>query len=273
MKNNPAICIMGGYDLLSKSFFSETKLKNKNSIFINLNEVKIHRKNVYNLKIFQLSKILKILSDNSIKNIIFLGKIKRPNLLDFEYDEEIVKYLDILLMSSKKGDGALLSSVINIFKKKGFNILSPRDISDLFFLNLNEVNTSISQKDKIDVYKSVKILNDLSKYDNAQSVVCVNGYVIAIEAAEGTDLLLKRVINIRKHLKQIKNKSGILTKLPKKNQSKLVDLPVLGVKTLRLLKKANLSGIAVNRKYTMIYDKKNFLELIKKYDLNVYEAT
>ena len=47
----------------------------------------------------------------------------------------------------------------------------------------------------------------------------------------------------------------------------------LGVKTLRLLKKANLSGIAVNRKYTMIYDKKNFLELIKKYDLNVYEAT
>ena len=38
---------------------------------------------------------------------------------------------------------------------------------------------------------------------------------------------------------QIQYKAGILTKLPKFNQSLLIDLPVLGVKTLKLIKKAS----------------------------------
>ena len=76
------------------------------------------------------------------------------------------------------------------------------------------------------------MLNDLSKYDNAQSIVCINGYIIAIEAAEGTDRFNeKNSYNIRKKIKQLnENKAGLLIKIPKKNQSKLIDLPVIGPK-------------------------------------------
>ena len=73
------------------------------------------------------------------------------------------------------------------------------------------------ENDKKDKNKSIKLLNDLSKYDNAQSAVCINGYIMAIEAVEGTDSMLKRVISIRKNLNQLDIKAGILTKIPKKN--------------------------------------------------------
>ena len=52
--------------------------------------------------------------------------------------------------------------------------------------------------EKIDVNKSIKILNNLSKYDNAQSIVIVNGFIIAVEAAEGTDEVLRRAAIVRK---------------------------------------------------------------------------
>ncbi len=267
------ICIIGGYDSLSKSFFREIKKKYNSPIFINVNSKTVNFKNVFNINIFQLKQILQLLNHHKIKNIIFLGKISRPNLNEFKNDGEIEKYLPQLFDSFKKGDGYILSTVINIFTENGFKVISPNKVSSNFFFTRNDLNKLDILSDKIDSNKSVKILNDLSKYDNAQSAVCVNGYIIAIEAAEGTDSLLKRTQIIRKKLKQINMKAGLLTKIPKKNQSKLIDLPVIGPKTIHLINRANLNGIVINPKYTMVYEKAKTLKLKDFYNLKIYDAT
>ena len=67
-------------------------------------------------------------------------------------------------------------------------------------------------------------------------MVIVNGYILAIEAAEGTDNLLKRTAIVRK-IETVGSKSWFFSKNSKKNQSKLIDLPVIGLKTLILVKK------------------------------------
>ena len=80
MLNNKPICIIGGYDLLSKSFFSELRAINPASIFINVNGKKPIQKNVFNYQIYELKKIFELLEKNTINSILFLGKISRPNL-------------------------------------------------------------------------------------------------------------------------------------------------------------------------------------------------
>ena len=163
-------------------------------------------------------------------------------------------------------------SVLEIFTQNGFKIISPREVSKSFFFNSEELDKLNPNNDAIDVNKSRKLLNEISKFDNAQAVVCVSGYIIAIEAAEGTDNLLNRVFDVRKDLNQLKFKAGILAKIPKKSQSKLVDLPVIGLSTLRLIKKANLNGIAIYPKYTLVHEKRKVLQYAKKYELKIYDA-
>ena len=273
MKNSGPVAIIGGYDSIASSFFSNIK-KNKNnqSIFININGKLIRRKSVFNYEVFQLKKILETLNTHNIKDLLFLGKINRPNISNFKNDGEIDKYIPQLVSSFKQGDGIVLMNVLNIFIEKGYNVLSPFEVSDSFFLNKDELNDKISEEVEKDKNKSIKILNDLSKYDNAQSIVVINGYIISIEAAEGTDNLLKRTISIRMKLNQLEKKAGLLTKIPKIEQSKLVDLPVIGVNTLKLLKKANLNGIAINPKLTIIHNKEKFIKLARSYDLNIYNV-
>jgi DUF1009 family protein len=272
MKNNQSLAIIGGYDMISKAFFAECKKFNDNSIFINLNNNQIKNKKIYNFKIFQLKKIFDTLRINKINTLLFLGKINRPNLSNFKNDGEIEKYIPILLNSYQQGDGKILSSVLEIFIQNGFRIISPREVSKSFFLNTEELDELNYNKDAIDVDKSKKLLNKISKFDNAQSIVCVSGYIIAIEAAEGTDNLLNRVFDVRKNLNQLKFKAGILVKIPKKSQSKLVDLPVIGLNTLRLIKKANLNGVAIYPKHTLIHEKGKVLQYAKKYELKIYDA-
>ena len=270
MKNNAEICIIGAYDLLSKSYFKSISKNYKDTCFINLSNDTREESNLYNCKIFELKKILNNLKSNNIKNIIFLGKIIRPNLSEFKNDGIVEKYVPQFIDAFKKGDSSILNTVIDLFREYEYRIISPFKYCDTFNFNKESVNFNILKEDLIDVNKSTKLLNALSKYDNAQSVVSVNGYIIGIEAVEGTDALLKRVYNLRSKLNQLKNKSGFLTKIPKKNQSKLIDLPVIGPKTFELINRANLKGIAIDYKNTIIYKREDVLELKKKYKLQIY---
>ncbi len=266
------VCIMGGYDDLSKSFFDDLKKNKKQSIFINFNKSKTKKKNIYNLKVYELKKILNLLKLKNISIIIFLGKIDRPNLKYFKLDGEIDKYLPTLYNAYEKGDDFLLKSILNIFKKYGYLIKSPLDLSASYSLNKMDLNVDPDLRTKMDIKKGRDILIALSKFDNAQSIVIIDGYIHAIEAAEGTDQMLKRVIEIRKRNKTIHENKGVLIKMAKKNQSRLVDLPVLGPKTIEIVSKANLASIALDPLSTLVLNKETFIKKAKKESINLFLA-
>ncbi len=270
------ICIIGGYDELSKSLFEDLLKNKKQAIFLNFNKSNLKKnKNIFNLEIYELKKILHILRSQNISEIIFLGKIERPNLKDFKLDGEIDKYLPILQSAYQKGDDFLLKSILKIFKQYGYLIKSPLDLSSSCLLskeNLRKANLKFDpdHRIKMDIKKGRDILNALSKFDNAQSIVIVDGYILAIEAAEGTDQMLKRVIEIRKKNKTINENKGVLVKMAKKNQSRLVDLPVLGPKTVQFVAKANLASIAFDPCSTLILNKSIFLNKVKRENIGLF---
>ena len=273
MKNKTPICIIGAYDKLSKYLFKVLKKKYKSTIFINLTSTTHHHKNLYNYNIFELKKILDLLELKNVKDIIFLGKIVRPDLSKFKNDGIVEKYIPNLVKAYKKGDGAVLNLVVDIFKEHKFIAVSPNKYcNDLCLSNSNALKI-YKKEDMTDIEKSSDLLDAISEFDNAQSVVCVEGYIIAIEAVEGTDALLKRSFQLRKDLDQLKNKSGFLVKKIKKNQSRIIDLPVVGPKTIKLIKKANLKGLAIDIKNTLVYEKHEFLKLAKKNDLKIYNIS
>ena len=271
MANNSTICIIGGYDELSKYLFKKLKNKYKSTIFINLLNTTYSDKNLYNYNIFELKKILELLKIRKVKDLIFLGKILRPDLRKFKNDGIVENYIPKLIDAYKKGDGAVLDAVVDIFKEHNFRAISPFKYCDDLRLRNTDVLKKYKKEDIIDIKKSSKLLDALSEFDNAQSVVCAEGYIIAIEAVEGTDALLNRSWKIRKELDQLKTKSGFLVKKIKERQSRFVDLPVVGPKTINLIKKANLKGLAIDIKNTLIYKKDNFLRLAKEYELIIYD--
>ena len=273
MTNNASICIIGGYDKLSKSLFKTLKNKYESTFFVNLLSTAYYDKNLYNFNIFELKKILDLLKFKKINDIIFLGKIVRPDLSKFRNDGVVENYIPSIVQAYKKGDGAVLDAVVAIFKEHNFQVVSPLKYCDKLSLSNSDILNKYNKEDIIVIKKSSELLDALSEFDNAQSVVCAGGYILAIEAVEGTDSLLRRTYKLRKDLNQIKIKSGFLVKKIKKNQSRFIDLPVVGPKTINLIKKANLKGLAIDIKNTLIYKKDEFLSLAKKYELIIYNIS
>ena len=266
------IAFIGGYEPLTANIFKNSKKKYANIIFINLsNSISLKEKNIFSLKVYEFSKIINFLKKFNISDVCLIGKINRPNLSNIKIDNVLAKYISQIMIEFKKGDGQTLDLILTILKNEGFRAKSLKSIDNSFYFNnfdkeyiFTEVNN-----DQFDIKKGVSLLNKISKYDNAQAVVVSNGYILGIEATEGTDLLLRRVAAEKKKLKLI-NREGILIKISKINQSNNVDNPVIGPKTILNAVKANLNGIAIKKINTIVFNKTKIIKMLNEYKLNLY---
>ena len=93
------------------------------------------------------------------------------------------------------------------------------------------------------------------RLDIGQSLIMQNNLVLGLEAAEGTDNLLKRCFKYKK-----KGEKGIIIKLKKFNQDLRFDLPTIGLNTIKLIKKYDYEGIFIQKKYCLIIDKENVIK-------------
>ena len=132
------------------------------------------------------------------------------------------------------------------------------------FIDNAKINKIINSQDLKDIKKGKNLLEKLNqKFDVGQSVIINNGFIVAIEAAEGTDQMLLKSSKILKKLNKNKQ-SGILIKLPKKIQDLRVDLPTIGYKTVKKCIDLNLNGIVLKKNAHIFLDQEKSIALIKK---------
>ena len=91
--------------------------------------------------------------------------------------------------------------------------------------------------------------------DHIQALVVKDGKIIAKEGREGT----------KKMLSKLKiNSNGILIKLPKKKQDLRMDLPTIGLQTLKDIKRFGLKGLILKSKKNIFLDKKEVINFANK---------
>ena len=196
-----------------------------------------------------------------IKKLAFVGAIGHPNLLDIRPDLWSVSIL-LSVLKNQKGYDSMAVALNKAIEKKGFQILAVQDLAPELTFEKKGIltKTKPNKKDKIDIYRAVEVSHLIGKSDIGASVV-VDGQVIAIEAAEGTAKMLDRVIQIRNKKSKI---SGVFAKMTKPNQDLRIDIPAIGVDTIKSLKSAKIKGLVVNSKTCFVINKDEVLNLANK---------
>ena len=164
-----------------------------------------------------------------------------------------------IIKNSKLGDAAILKEIINIFRRERITTISSLAFnSELTLKKWNYSKIKPNREDKIDINKAIKTLNRLGKYTFSQGAVVRNKKVIAIEGKGGTQKMLKRCKS-----KKFKNK-GVLVKFPKKKQDLRIDLPTVGLKTLKQCKSAGLKGVVVKDRQNVFLERKKCINFANK---------
>ena len=238
------------------------KVKNKKKyLIIDLTKNKKFKKdrNSYSVSLGQFGKIIKILKDNKCKKVLFAGKVKKPKFSKLRLDLKGVYYMPRIIKSAKLGDAAILKEIINVLKKENIKTISSLAFNPELTLKKGNYSTTKPNKiDKLDINKAIATLNRLGKYTFSQGTVVRNKKVIAIEGKGGTQKMLKRCKS-----KKFKKK-GVLVKFPKKKQDLRIDLPTVGIKTLKQCKLAGLKGIVIKDKKNVFLERKKCISFANK---------
>ena len=237
------------------------KIKDKKKyLIIDLTKKKTFKKdkNSFSVSIGQFGKIISILKKNNCRKVLFAGKVQKPNFSKLRLDFKGVYYISKIIKKSKLGDAALLKEIINIFKKERIQTVSSTTFTPE--LNLSKGNYSKlkpNSKDKIDIKNALKALNKSNQYSHIQGAISRNNIAI-LEKREGTQKMLKKIKKIKNIVK------GVLVKFPKKKQDHRVDLPTIGLKTLKQCKMSGIKGIVLKHKKNIFLDKDKSINYANK---------
>ena len=234
------------------------KIKKKHRyLIIDLTKKKIFKrdKNSYSVSIGQFGKILSILKSKNCKKVLFAGKVTKPNFKSVKLDFKGIYYLPKIIKSSKLGDAAILKQIINILKKEKIQTVSSNKFTPE--ISLSKGNYTIikpNMSDKKDINCGENALKKSGNFSFVQGAICRDNKIVALEGSGGTQKMIKKVKKINPL------PSGILIKFPKKRQDLRVDLPTIGLETLKQCKSVGLKGIVLKNRLNIFLDKKKSIK-------------
>lgn len=138
-------------------------------------------------------------------------------------------------------------------EKRGYEILAAQDIAPELTFEKSGIQTRAkpTRVDMADLERAIDVSHTIGVADIGASVV-VDKQVVAVEAAEGTARMLERVVEMRRNKRK---SSGVFAKMTKPGQDLRIDIPAIGVDTVRAVAAAHLRGIVVNAKTCFVIDK------------------
>jgi hypothetical protein len=209
---------------------------------------------------------IEILNKEGVTHIVLAGKVHRPK----NFKQDLSKNAHLLLKEIiSVGDNGAVNIIENFFLQHNFNILPISLVLKKCFLPKGFlIGSDMPVKLKNYIIKSsefgIRLLNALSSFDVGQSIAISSEFVHAIEGSEGTDEMIKRAGKLSHKNSRIDDFGPVLIKIPKLEQNKNIDLPVIGINTIKRCLEFNFSSIVVSSEGTIILDYDSFIKFTKK---------
>lgn len=218
----------------------------------NVNQLKKYCSKVYSCHPGEINRIEKILTDEEIKQATFLGKVHKRVLLQLhKFDSRAIELLKTV---QRLNDDEVMLLIVKEFEKHGISVLD----QTIFIKNLmvpsgvlGKVKPTEEQME--DVNYGFWLAKEMGKVDVGQSVVIKDKMVMAVEAIEGTDVCIRRGAKLAK-------KDAVVVKVSKPAQDKRFDIPAVGLRTLKTMKKYKANLLAVEANETIIVEQEKVVK-------------
>ena len=233
------------------------KLKKKYFI-IDFSKKSNFKSNKYShrISIGKFGKILSLIKQKKSKKVLFAGKIAKPELSSLRLDFKGIYYMPSVIRAAKKGDAAIIKAIIKILNNEGIKVISSIYYNpELSLKSGNYTKLKPNRDDFVSIKKGIKYFNKLNDLDHVQALIVNDGKIVAKEGRGGTRKMLTKLEKITQ---------GILIKFPKKKQDLRMDLPTIGLQTLRDCKKYGLKGIVLKSRKNIILDKVKCIQFANK---------
>jgi len=212
---------------------------------------------IYWIGLSEFQKIFEIFKSEAVEGVVMAGQISPRRLFSKEINksEELKQILESL--KDKKTD-TLFGAVAQKLEAAGLSLLDSTTFIEEY---LPKKGTLTNHQPDFntweDVYFGLTLAKAVASLDIGQTVAVKSKTIVAVEAFEGTDNLIRRAGKI--------GRGGIvIVKVSKPKQDMRFDIPVIGLNTIKNLAKAKARCLAFEAGKTLFIDQEESIRLADK---------
>jgi UDP-2,3-diacylglucosamine hydrolase len=205
-------------------------------------------KRIHWVSLGELSRTIELLHTEGVKHAVMAGQVKHNKIFSsIRPDWRLAK---LLFSLPSKNTDSLIGAVAKVLQDEGIELVD----STKFLGNLLPEAGVLTRRapdasELADIAYGHSVARQIAALDLGQMVVVRDRACVAIEAMEGTDETIERAARI------VGGQRLVVVKVAKPRQDMRFDVPVIGLKTIEVMRAAKVSALAIDARKTLLFDR------------------
>jgi UDP-2,3-diacylglucosamine hydrolase len=219
----------------------------------------------------ELSKLIETFQREGVRRAIMAGQVRHKQIFSsIRPDWRLAK---LLLSLTTRNTDSLLGAVAKVLADEGITLEKSTLLLEPLLVKpgvLTRREPSKAERKNIEYGRMVA--GQLGQHDIGQTVVIAESACVAVEAMEGTDATIERAGQIMRSLHDdasTLSRALTVVKIAKPNQDMRFDVPVIGVKTIEVMRAAGASCLAVDAGKCLLLDGVKIPDAANKADITI----
>jgi DUF1009 family protein len=196
----------------------------------------------------ELGRGIDLLHQEGVKHAVMAGQVKHNKIFSsIRPDWRLAK---LLLTLSTKNTDSLIGAVARVLEEEGIELVdSTKFLGPLLPHEGILTKRAPDEAETADIEYGRRIGAQIAGLDLGQTVVVRDRACVAIEAMEGTDETIERAARIagRQRL--------VVVKVSKPRQDMRFDVPVIGLRTIEVMRRSNATALGIDAGRTLLFDR------------------
>jgi DUF1009 family protein len=177
--------------------------------------------------------------------VILAGQVSPLSLFRGKFDETVRSWLKAMPV---KNAHTIFGKLVREFERCGAKVLPASSYMDDSLPGVGRLtDRDLTSAEMDDVKRGREVATDVGRHDVGQTVLVKSGMVLAVEAFEGTNAAIRRAGKL--------GKGSVLFKAPREGHDWRFDIPVVGLKTLKTMRKAGVTALAFQAGRLILLDR------------------
>jgi UDP-2,3-diacylglucosamine hydrolase len=211
---------------------------------------------VHWLSLGELSKLIDTFKREGVHRAIMAGQVKHKQIFSsIRPDWRLAK---LLLSLGTRNTDSLLGAVAKVLGDEGITLENSTSLLEPLLAKTGVfTERAPSEDESTNINYGRAVARHLAQYDIGQTVVVAETACVAVEAMEGTDATIERAGHIMRSLEgnaSTLSRALTVVKIAKPNQDMRFDVPVIGVKTIEVMRSAGATCLALDAGRCLLLD-------------------
>lgn len=216
-------------------------------------------------RVVEMNRMLEYLRNAEVKQVLMAGQVNQRCLFDanLNLDSEFKEFFQAVM--DRKAD-TIFAAIGEKLKERGMELVdSTLLIQDYLAPKGTLTQRAPSLQEIADIEFGQNLAKTMGAIDVGQTVVVKDKAIVAVEAMEGTDRAILRGGRIARQ-------GAVVVKMSKPEQDFRFDVPVIGPRTIDMMKRARCSCLAIEAGKTIIIDLEVCLRKANKFGISLISA-